>query len=157
MASSPRSLTTSVAPNSLASAIRSLCRPMMMICSAPRRLAAITPQRPTASSPTTATRWPGATLATTAAWWPVPMDVREREQRRQQRVVLAGRDRVERPVGVGDAHGLGLGCAEAVAVEEAAVHAGRMQSLAAEGAGAVAERKRHHDEVTWLEFRTSAP
>jgi hypothetical protein len=43
-ASSPRSLTTSVAPNAFASAIRSGWRPRMMICSAPRRLAAMTPQ-----------------------------------------------------------------------------------------------------------------
>ena len=44
-----------------------------MICSAPSRLAAITPHRPTAPSPTTATDVPGATLAATAAWWPVPI------------------------------------------------------------------------------------
>ena len=44
----------------------------MMICSAPRRLAAITPHSPTAPSPTTATESPGLTPATTAAWWPVP-------------------------------------------------------------------------------------
>src|SRR3954471_16445947 len=72
-ASSPRSLTTSVPPNSFASVIRSACRPMMMICSPPSRLAARTPQRPTAPSPTTATRLPGPTLAVTAAWWPVPI------------------------------------------------------------------------------------
>jgi hypothetical protein len=46
---------------------------MMMICSAPRRFAAITPQRPTAPSPTTAAVLPGPTLAHTAAWWPVPI------------------------------------------------------------------------------------
>ena len=39
-----------------ASAIRSGWRPSRMICSAPSRFAAITPQRPTAPSPTTATR-----------------------------------------------------------------------------------------------------
>ena len=72
-ASSPRSLTTSVAPKSLASAIRSGWRPRMKICSAPSRLAAITPHRPTAPSPTTATSLPGATLAARAAWWPVPI------------------------------------------------------------------------------------
>ncbi len=72
-ASSPRSLTTSVAPNSSPSAMRSGWRPSRMICSAPRRLAAITPQRPTAPSPMTATVFPGATFATTAAWWPVPI------------------------------------------------------------------------------------
>src|SRR5918997_5280729 len=46
---------------------------MTMICSAPSRLAAMTAHRPTAPSPTTAARLPGPTLATTAAWWPVPM------------------------------------------------------------------------------------
>ena len=44
-----------------------------MIRSAPRRLAASTPEMPTAPSPTTATVWPGATAAHTAAWWPVAM------------------------------------------------------------------------------------
>src|SRR3954467_1364563 len=45
---------------------------MMMICSAPRRFAAMTPHSPTAPSPTTATESPGLPPATTAAWWPVP-------------------------------------------------------------------------------------
>src|SRR5436190_17057148 len=43
----------------------------MMICSAPSRFAAITPQRPTAPSPTTATDLPGPTFAACAAWCPV--------------------------------------------------------------------------------------
>ena len=42
-----------------------------MIRSAPRRLAASTPESPTAPSPTTATVWPASTFAQTAAWWPV--------------------------------------------------------------------------------------
>src|SRR5215211_2447332 len=42
-----------------------------MIRSAPRRRAAITPHRPTAPSPTTATVLPGPTSALRAAWWPV--------------------------------------------------------------------------------------
>src|SRR2546430_11458361 len=44
-----------------------------MIRSAPSRLAAITPHKPTAPSPTTATAFPGPTSAATAAWWPVPI------------------------------------------------------------------------------------
>jgi hypothetical protein len=72
-ASSPRSRTTSVAPNSCPSATRSGLLPSRMICSPPSRFAAITPQRPTAPSPTTATESPGPTLAATAAWWPVPI------------------------------------------------------------------------------------
>jgi hypothetical protein len=39
----------------------------------------------------------------------------------------------------------------ALAVEEAAVHARRLQALAAEGAGAVGEGERHHQEVAWLD------
>jgi hypothetical protein len=54
-----------VPPNSRASAIRSWRRPMMMICSAPSRFAAMTAHRPTAPSPTIAARRPGPTLATT--------------------------------------------------------------------------------------------
>ena len=42
-----------------------------MIRSAPSRLAASTPESPTAPSPTTATVWPASTCAQTAAWWPV--------------------------------------------------------------------------------------
>lgn len=53
--SAPRSATTSVAPNSRARSVRPSWRPRITICSAPRRLAAMTPQRPTAPSPTTAT------------------------------------------------------------------------------------------------------
>src|SRR5215207_7155082 len=78
-------------------------------------------------------------------------DVRERQQRRQERVVLADRQRVERAVCVGHSHGLSLGCADAVVVEEAAVHARGVQTLAAEGAAAVRERERHHDGVPLLE------
>ena len=59
-AAGPRSLTMSVAPNSFASAMRSGWRPRRMICSAPSRFAAITPQSPTAPSPSTATSRHGA-------------------------------------------------------------------------------------------------
>ena len=44
-----------------------------MIRSAPSRFEAITPHRPTAPSPTTATVLPGPTCAASAAWWPVPI------------------------------------------------------------------------------------
>ena len=43
-----------------------------MICSAPSRFAAITPQRPTAPSPTTR-RLCRRDIGATAAWWPVPI------------------------------------------------------------------------------------
>src|SRR6266513_2235396 len=72
-AASPRSLTTSVAPKSFASAMRSAWRPRITICSAPSRFAAMTPHNPTAPSPTTATLFPGVTLAIIAAWCPVPI------------------------------------------------------------------------------------
>src|SRR3954466_10722527 len=70
--SSPRVVTMSVAPNSRASFCRDLCRLKMMIRSAPSCLAASTPSRPTAPSPTTATVLPGPTSAATAANQPVP-------------------------------------------------------------------------------------
>src|SRR3954465_4073700 len=114
-----------------------------MICSAPRRLAAIPPHKPTAPSPTTATRLPGATLATTAAWWPVPITSERGKSegisasasptgggggRRERRVVFADWERVERAVGVGDAHCFCLGAVGGVAAEEADVHAGGLQA-----------------------------
>jgi hypothetical protein len=77
--------------------------------------------------------------------------VGERQQRRHQPVVLAHRQRVQRPVRQRHPHGLGLRCARAVAVEEPAVHTGGVKPLAAEGAGAVGERERHHDQVARLD------
>src|SRR3989440_193054 len=67
IAPSPRSFTTSVAPNSCARAIRSGWRPIMIIRSAPRRRAAMTAQRPTAPSPMMAAVLPRPTLAARAA------------------------------------------------------------------------------------------
>jgi hypothetical protein len=70
--SSPRSVTTSVAPNSCASFCRVACPLMAMIRPAPICFAERTPSRPTAPSPTTATVMPGFTLAASAANQPVP-------------------------------------------------------------------------------------
>src|SRR6266581_1353848 len=70
--SSPRSATTSVAPNSRASFCRDAFRLIAMIRSAPICLAESTPRRPTAPSPTTTTVEPGFTLAASAANQPVP-------------------------------------------------------------------------------------
>ena len=53
--------------NFFASAMRSGWRPRRMIGSAPRRLAAMTPHKPTAPSPMTAVALPRRTLALTAA------------------------------------------------------------------------------------------
>ena len=71
MPSAPRSATTSVAPNSRPRSVRSLCRPIRMICSAPSRLAASTAHSPTAPSPITVTVVRGPTPAVTAPWCPV--------------------------------------------------------------------------------------
>ena len=71
MPSSPRSATTSVAPNSSPRSVRSLCRPIKMICSAPSRFADRTAHRPTAPSPMTVTVVLRPTPAVTAQWWPV--------------------------------------------------------------------------------------
>ena len=151
-ASSPRSLTTSVAPNSRASAMRSAWRPRMMICSAPSRLAAITPHRPTAPSPTTATLLPGPTSRSDRGVVAGAHHVGQRQQRRHQRVVLADRRAgraCRRPSGMRSASAWAPSIA-AVA-EEAAVDAGGLQPLLAEHAGAVGERERHDDDVAALD------
>src|SRR5919204_4527815 len=69
---SPRSAMMSVAPTPTAGFCRSACRLKMTIRSAPSCLAASTPSRPTAPSPTTATVLPGPASAATAANQPVP-------------------------------------------------------------------------------------
>src|SRR3954464_11361696 len=167
-ASSPRSPTTSVAPNSCPTAVRSGFFPSRMICSAPSRFAAITPQRPTGPSPTTATELPGATLAATAGGWPGPitpasvrsegmrggagaLHVAERQQRGHECVVLADRQCGERAVCLGDAHGFALAAVDVVGAVAAAVQALALQSLAAEDAGAVRPQEGRDDEVAHVD------
>ncbi len=75
-----------VAPHSRASAWRAGFRDNAMICSAPRRLAAIIAHRPTAPSPTTATVSPGFTPALIAAWWPVHISS---DSARSERIVTS--------------------------------------------------------------------
>ena len=150
-ASSPRSLTTSVAPNSCASAIRSGWRPRTMICSAPSRFAAITPQSPTAPSPTTADGLARADPRGEGRVVAGSHHVGQREQRRHQRVVLADRQHDERAVGLRDAHGLALAAVDVVGAVPAAVEARGVQSLAAEDAGAVGPEERRDDEVAGLD------
>jgi hypothetical protein len=77
--------------------------------------------------------------------------VRECQQRRHQRVVLANRQHEQRAVGVGDAERLGLRPIDSAAAEEPAVHACRVQPFMAEDARAVGERERHHDDVAGLQ------
>ena len=55
-------------PEFAARSVRSLCRPMRMMRSAPRDLAASTADRPTAPSPMTVTILPGVTSPMWAAW-----------------------------------------------------------------------------------------
>ena len=121
-----------------------------MICSAPSRLAAITPQSPTAPSPTTATVVPGADPRGERSVVARPHHVGERQQRRHQRVVLADRQHDERAVGERDAHRLALAAVDAVAAPEAAVEARGLQSLLAEVAGAVGVGERRDDDVARL-------
>ena len=77
--------------------------------------------------------------------------VGKREQRRHQRVVLANREDIERAVGTRDAHRFRLRAGHVGIPEEAAVDAGCLQSLLAEHAGAVGERKRHDDDVAGVQ------
>ena len=118
-----------------------------MIRSAPSRLAASTPERPTAPSPTTATVSPGRTPAQTAAWWPVAITSESVSSEREHLVGVPGaRDRDERAVGERDAHRLAL-AAVAVGRVEAAGDAGRRDAVPAVRARAVAERERRDHEV----------
>lgn len=82
-----------------------------------------------------------------------PYHVREGQQGRHQRVVLADRQRIQRAVGQRYAHRLGLRPVIARVAEEADVHARGRQTLAAERAGAVGVRERHDDEVALLDLR----
>ena len=120
----------------------------MMICSAPSRLAAMTPHRPTAPSPTTATLLPGAHLRGDRRVVAGAHHVREGEKRGHQRVVFADRQGEQGAVGLGNAQRLGLRAVQSAAVaEEAAVNARRLQPLVAEHAGAVGRSEGHDDDL----------
>ena len=111
--------------------------------SAPSRLAASTPDRPTAPSPTTATGLPGLTSAQTAAWWPVDITSDSVSSERSISSEWPEPGTVtQRAVGERDANRLAL-AAVAVAREEAAVtqavvipcrQCGQVPSLKANGA-----------------------
>ncbi len=68
-----------------------------------------------------------------------PHYVREREERRHQRIVLSDRQREERPVGERNSHRLGLRAIVARITEEACMYARGVETLAAEIAGSVGE------------------
>src|SRR3954464_6223016 len=78
-------------------------------------------------------------------------DVGKRQQRRHERVVLGNIDGEQRPVGIRDAQRFCLGAVEAAIAEEAAMDAGRLQTLMAEGTGAVRMREGHDDEIADLQ------
>jgi len=77
--------------------------------------------------------------------------VRKREKRRHQCVVLPDRQDDERPVCLGDTHGLALAAVDAVAGPPPAVKAGGVQPFVAEDAGAVGPRERRDHDVTDLD------
>jgi hypothetical protein len=76
--------------------------------------------------------------------------VGEGHERRHEIVVLADRQLEERPVGVRDAHRLGLRPVGARVAEEPDVHARRRKPPAAELASAIGVGERHDDRVALL-------
>ena len=73
--------------------------------------------------------------------------VRERQQRRQQRVVLADRQGHERPVGQRHPDRLGLGAVDRARPEDPSVDARRLQPFAAELARPIGIGEGHDNEV----------
>jgi len=74
------------------------------------------------------------------------VDVRERQQRRDERRVLLDRRRDEGAVRERYPDGLGLAAADVACVPEPAMPARGLQSLTAEIAGAVGPGKRRYDQ-----------
>ena len=110
----------------------------------------MTPQRPTAPSPTTAAILPGPTFAASAAWWPVPITSESVSSDGISASSSADRQDDERSVGLRDAHRLALAAVELGPAPEAAVQARGLQPLLAEHAGAVGPGERGDDEVARL-------
>ncbi len=77
--------------------------------------------------------------------------VREREQRRHQRIVLVDRKRDERSVSLRHAHGFALTPVDSVQAVAASVQARRVQPFAAEDARAVGPDERRDHEVAFLD------
>ena len=128
-----------------------------MICSAPRRFAAITPHRPTAPSPTTAAILPGPTSRASAAWWPVAITSVSVSSDGISASSGADRERDERAVRLRYAHRLALPAVDAVRAVPAAVEARRVQPLAAEDARAVGPEERRATRSPAFTVRTSSP
>src|SRR4051794_24873472 len=123
---------------------------MMMICSAPRRFAAMTPHSPTAPSPTTASESPGLTPATTAAWWPVASTSESVSSDAMSSWSSPTGSAYSVPSAMGTQR-LGLRAVVAEVADEADVDTGGVQPLLAEIAGAVREGERHHDQIAALD------
>ena len=77
--------------------------------------------------------------------------VREREQRRHQRVVGADRQHDERPVRLRHADGFALSAVDVVETVPAAMEAFALQTLLAEHTGAVGPQERRDDDVSGLD------
>ena len=160
VASSPRSSTMSVAPNSRARAWRAGCREGDDPPGAEAR-AASTRAEADGAVADDGDRVAGAsTPAHTAAWWPVPMTSdRVSSERSSARRSDPGRDRDEACRRRAARGRLALAAVDdAVAAAEPAERAGTTCSRrAAVGAGAVAEDERRDDEITLATPVTSAP
>src|SRR4051794_6375988 len=148
--SSPRVVTTSVAPYSRASACRVSCRLKAMIRSAPSCRAARTPSRPTAPSPTTATVLPGPAAAATAANQPVPStsDAARKPGTRSSSGTAGGRH--QGAVGERDTQVLRL---RALRPDRLPMHAGGLVAGPADRAGVVRGEERADHELTRPEVR----
>ena len=153
MPSSPRSATTSVAPNSRPRSVRALVpahEDDPLGAELLRREDGEEADRAVADHGDVVPRCDATHQRRVVAG---AVDVGEGEQRRVQRRVDAGGHLDERAVGQRHAHRLGLAAADAVACPEAAVPARGLQALAAEVAGAVRPGERCDDEVAGRQGR----
>ena len=150
-ASSPRSLTISVAPNSCGER-----DPVLVVAEHDDPLGAEPLRRDHAAQADGAVAddrhgLAGANLGGERCVVARRHHVREREQRRHQRVVLVDRKRDERPVRLRHAHGFALAAVDSVHAVAAAVQARRVQPFAAEDARAVGPHERRDHEVALLD------
>src|SRR5262245_29563060 len=124
-----------------------------MIRSAPNCFEAITPHRPTAPSPTTATVLLGPAFAATAAWWPVPITS----------VSVSDEDISTSSSATGSTTSVPSACGTRTASSWAPVNIARaipptmktftLQALATENTRAVRPQKRRQHQVAALDNR----
>src|SRR5829696_5479448 len=122
-----------------------------MISAAPSRLAAITPQSPTAPSPTTATVFPGATCAARAAWCPVPITSVSVRIDGNQGVVCTDRQDDEGSVGLRNPHRFALSSVHIARAVSASVEARAVQPASAVHTASVRPKKRRNDGFARLD------